>query len=74
MKLIVNNEEDMNSDARKKQSKLKDSDAKDADDRNSDQKGKDEFECEPTVPILTLEDDAVAQAEKDSGIEPYNSD
>ncbi len=60
----------MKSDNPKKQ------DPSDSNDCSANKKEADpnEFDCEPTVPILTLERDAVSGAEKDDGSDPYNSD
>ena len=57
----------MNSENPKKEDTSKQSDA-------SDQKDLEESEYENTVPILTLEDDAVMLVEEDTGIDPYDTD
>jgi hypothetical protein len=63
----------MNSDNPKKQN-ASDSNDCSADKIEADPSELEDSECEPTVPILTLEDDSVAQAEKDNGSDPYNTD
>jgi hypothetical protein len=57
----------MNSENPKKEDISKQSD-------DSDQKDLEESAYENTVPILTLEDDAVVLVEVDTGFDPYDTD
>ncbi len=57
----------MNSENPKKEDASKQSDV-------GDQKDLEESAFENTVPILTLEDDAVLPAEEDTGTDPYDTD
>ena len=62
----------MNSDNPKKEETSKQSTAGEAAEYVAEQKDSEESEHEPTVPILTLEEDAVLSDANDDGVDPHN--
>jgi hypothetical protein len=67
-------EQKVNSDNPKKEETSKQSTAGEAAEYVADQKDSKKSEYESTVPILTLEEDAVPSDANDDGVDPYNKE